>query len=147
MNSNGIQWVRPPTSLMRGIEQYGQRVLVGVVAVANYVGMKMQNEARQKAAWEDRTGAARSGLFYAVDAADLGQIFGELGPDAAAAMAAKTERIQVTGQKGEVHLYLGHTVFYGRYLELSNGGRYGVILTTMRNNLPVLEGQLKRMLR
>jgi len=147
MNSNGIQWVRPPKSLMAGIEHYGMRVMVGVVAVANYVGMKMQNEARQKASWEDRTGAARSGLFYAVDTPGLWQIIGELGPKAVEALAAKTDTVVVQGEPNAINLYLGHTVFYGRYLESSNGGKNAIILSTMRANLSVLETQLKRMLR
>jgi len=38
---------------------------------------------------------------------------------------------------------LGHTVFYGKYLETSNGGRYAVVMSTIERNLPKLERMLQ----
>jgi hypothetical protein len=34
---------------------------------------------------------------------------------------------------------LAHTVFYGKYLELSNGGKYAIVMSTLEGNLPKLE--------
>jgi hypothetical protein len=38
---------------------------------------------------------------------------------------------------------LGHTVFYGKYLELSNGGTHAVVMSTIEENLPMLERMLQ----
>ncbi len=143
--SSGVYWVKPPDQLKRNIAEYGRRVIVAVIAELNYAGMKMQNEARQNATWEDRTGAARSGLFYAVES-DQGVVYGQLGPNAALSMERKIDASVVEHTQGRIELYLAHTVYYGKYLELSNGGKYAIIMTTIRRNLPELERQLKRLL-
>jgi len=143
--SSGVYWVYPPGILNRNIAEYGRRVIVAVIAELGNAGAKMQNDARQNAIWEDRTGAARSGLFYAVES-DQGVVYGQLGPQAALATERKTDATIVEHSKGMIELYLAHTVFYGRFLELSNGGRYAIVMSTIQRNLPGLERQLKRLL-
>ncbi len=115
--ATGAKWIVPPSQLARGLEQYGERVMVAVKAVADYIAQKMQDEARRDASWEDRTGNARSGLF---------------------AVAEHAARDVVN-----VYLSHGHTVEYGKWLELANAGRYAIILPTIERNLPVLEKMLK----
>jgi len=112
-----IYWVEPPAKLAEALEQYGQKAVAAVTAVAEYLAGKMQGEARQNAPWEDRTGNARTGLFATVERE-----------------AAET---LVT-----IYLSHGHTIYYGRFLELCNGGRYAIIQPTVEANLPVLKRML-----
>lgn len=135
MNS-GFQWVVSPEVIAKGLENYGERALVALQAVANYWGQGIQDEARQNAVWEDRTGNARGGLFFAVDGFGLSPITGEVTPE------AKSEMSDVAVESGDrdtLIVTLAHTVFYGKYLELSNGGRYAIIMSTIESNLPKLE--------
>lgn len=120
--SAGIRWVRPPDQLARAIEQYGDRVVRAVEAVAQYIATTMQNSAKHNAPWTDRTGNARSGLF------------GTAERDAARKI---------------VTIYLSHgaTVEYGIYLELANSGRYAIIMRTMESHLPELKRMLDGILR
>jgi len=116
--ATGFRWVKPPEAeLIPNIVAYGQRVMVAVRAVADYMAQKVQAEMRADAPWEDRTGNARSGLFSVVEAAE----------DA------------VT-----IWLSHGHTVDYGVYLELAHGKKYAVIMPTIQANLPVIEGMLQQ---
>jgi hypothetical protein len=110
-----VEWVVPPTALAPALDIYQTRVSAAIMAVAQFIAQKMQDEARQGASWTDRTGDARSGLLGQVEQASA-----EL-----------------------VHLYLVHTMFYGLFLELKNGGRYSIIMPTIERNIPVIEKMLK----
>jgi len=114
---SGLVWVEPPETLARNIEEYGRKVLAAVYAVAEFVAGKMQNEARQNAPWHDRTGNARTGLFAVVH------------QQAAEALVT-------------VYLSHGHTIDYGKYLELAHGQRYAIVMPTIQANLPVLKQML-----
>ncbi len=140
MNS-GFQWVVAPSQqLMPAIEKYGRDVLVAVQAVANYWGQSIQDEARQEAVWEDRTGNARGGIFFAVDGFGMSPLMGEVTPE------AKSEMSDVaieSGDKDTLIITLAHTVFYGKFLETSNGETYAIIMTTIEQNLPALERMIQ----
>ena len=116
-----IRWRRPPSELARAIEQYGERVLTAVAAVAQYSATQMQNEAKANAAWTDRTGNARTGLFGTSEAD----------------FAAKV-----------VTIYLSHgaVIDYGLYLELGSAGRYAVIMRTMEGHYPQVMAMLRDIL-
>jgi hypothetical protein len=137
-------WVTPPENLAKRIEEYGKQLLVAVHAVAVYVGQSMQDDARRGAPWQDRTGNARSGLFFAVDGFGLSPISGTVIPSAE---ALKTDFGVESGDDQTLILTLGHTVYYGRYLELSNGGVWGICMSTLESHLPQLERMLKELLR
>lgn len=113
-----IRWTRPPGELARAIERYGDRVLQAVAAVAQYAATQMQNDAKAQAAWTDRTGNARTGLFGTSEA-DFG---------------AKV-----------VTIYLSHgaVIDYGVWLELANSGRYAIIMRTMQAHYQPLMDMLK----
>lgn len=140
MMASGFEWVVSPNVLIQGIEAYGQKALVAIQAVANYWGQSIQDEARQNANWEDRTGNARGGLFFAVDGFGLETITGEVTPEAKSEMSDVAVE---SGSRDTLIITLGHTVFYGKFLELSNGGRYAVIMSTIESNLPNLERMLQ----
>ncbi len=109
--------MRPPEGLARAIEQYGNKVLVAVQAVAGRVATAMQNDARANASWTDRTGNARSGLF-GVATRDMAQKL--------------------------VIIYLSHgpDLDYPLWLELANGGKYSIIMKTVEAHLPELKADL-----
>jgi hypothetical protein len=104
------------------VERYGERVLQAVAAVAQYTATAMQNDAKANAAWTDRTGNARTGIFGTSEAD----------------FAAKV-----------VTIYLSHgaVIDYGVYLELANSGRYAVIMRTMQAHYEPLMAQLRDLLR
>lgn len=138
---NRFYWVKSPKDeLIPNIEEYGRRALVAVQAAASYWGQSTQDQARKDARWEDRTGNARGGLFFAVDGFGLSPLTGEVTPE------AKSEMSDVTVESGDANtliITLGHTVFYGKFLELSNGGRYAVIMSTIEQNLNELESLIQ----
>lgn len=117
-----IFWVTPPKTLIPKVEQYGDRVLVAVHAVAQFMATKMQNHSRQNAPWTDRTGNARSGLFGVID------------EDVARGIVA-------------IYLSHGHTIHYGVALELGYGGKYAIILPTIEQHLPELQRLLASIFR
>lgn len=121
MASTGIVWVRAPSqSLIPALEAYQRKMVTAVKALADFFAQKMQDEARRDAPWQDRTGNARSGLF---------------------AIAEQAANDLVT-----IYLSHGHSVYYGKFLELSHGAKYAVIMPTIERNLPEIEYQLKRLL-
>ncbi len=139
--ASGFQWVvAPKEQLIPAVEKYGKDALVAVQAVATYWGQDIQNQARMDAPWTDRTPAARPGLFFAVDGFGFKPLMGEVTPE------AKSEMSDVAIESGDANtlvIALGHTVFYGKYLETSNGGRYAIVMSTIETNLPSLERMLK----
>lgn len=135
MNS-GLQWIVSPKVIADGLDQYQEKALVAIQAVANYWGQSVQDEARQNAPWEDRTGNARGGLFFAVDGFGLEPITGTVTPDAE---SLKSDVAVESGDANTLIITLGHTVFYGKFLELEHGGTYAVIMSTLEGNLSRLE--------
>jgi hypothetical protein len=119
MAGSGIRWVTPPSELAKAIEKYGDRVMVAVKAIADYIATQAQNDMRANAPWSDRTGNARSGLFSVAE------------------MAAKDVVI--------IYFSHGHTVWYGIYLEVAHGGRWGIIAPTMERIYPQLRGMLSQL--
>ena len=141
---SGFQWVVSPNVIGKGLNDYGQRAMVAIQAVANYWGQSIQDEARREAPWEDRTGNARGGLFFAVDGFGMQPLTGEVTPE------AKSEMSDVAVESGDADtliITLGHTVFYGKFLELSNGGRYAIIMSTIEKNLSGLERMVQDIFR
>ena len=105
-SKSGIRWVRPPSELAAAVERYGDRVWRAVAAIAQYTATAMQNDAKQNAAWTDRTGNARTGLFGTSE--------------------ADFARHVVT-----IYLSHGATINYGVWLELSASGRWSIVMKTM----------------
>jgi len=136
----GFRWVKPPSDIVRRIEEEfgeGGRFFVALHAVAVNWGASVQNAARAGAKWEDRTGNARSGLFFAVDGFGMGAITGQVTAD----QSLKTDTATVSGSDELLVITLGHTVFYGKFLELN--ARYGVVMSTLESNLGRLEAMLR----
>lgn len=139
-----FQWTVSPDVIARGLDDYGERALVAVQAAANYWGQSVQDEARQNAPWEDRTGNARGGLFFAVDGFGLQPITGTVTPEATSEMSDVAVE---SGSQDTLIITLAHTVFYGKYLETKNGGRYAIVMSTIEANLGSLERQIQEVFR
>ena len=105
----GVRWETPPSALAQAVEQYGDRVLQAVAAVAQYAATQMQNDAKANAPWTDRTANARTGLFGTSE--------------------ADFARHVVT-----IYLSHGATIDYGLWLEIANSGTYAVIMRTMETH-------------
>jgi hypothetical protein len=143
--NTGFRWVIPPEKeLVPNIGAYGQKIFVAVQAAATYWGQSIQDEARVNAPWMDRTGNARGGLFFAVDGFGLSPVTGTVTPEAQGLISDVTIE---SGSDNTLIITLGHSVFYGKFLELSNGGRYAVIMSTMEKNLPGLERMVQDLFR
>ena len=142
-----IVWRKSPAQLARNIKKYGARALVAVRAAGEYVGVKMQNEARRSAPWENRTGNARSGLFYAVDGFGRPVMRGSVSPKDSEAWAKHfTDDTGPGGSATRLVIVLAHTMGYGATLETGHGGRYAIVLPTIEANIPVLEQMLNGIL-
>jgi len=139
-----FRWVRRPRKIQERIEEEfgeGGRIYLALHALAAHWGISVQNAARAGAKWEDRTGNARSGLFFAVDGFGLNPIVGRVTAD----QALKTDTATISGDTHRLVITLGHTVYYGKFLELNS--RYGIVMSTLESNLGRLEGMLRGLLR
>lgn len=114
----GIRWIRPPEALARAIEQYGDKVLVAVQAVAGRIATQMEGDAKAAAPWTDRTGNARSGLF------------GTAERDAARKLVV-------------IYLSHGADLTYPIFLELAHGGNFQIIMPTIERHLPDIHTDLQ----
>jgi hypothetical protein len=144
MTQNGIQWIKTPEQLVLNIQRYGQLVLAVIYAVAVRWGQIVQDSMRRSAPWEDRTGNARSGLFFAVDGFGFQPFVGQVTPGVA---ELNTDHVTIEGSKDSLIITAGHTVFYGKYLELNNGGKHAVVMSTIEAHLPQLERNLQEVFR
>jgi len=143
--ASGFEWVVAPNEqLIPNLEKYGQKALAAVQAAATYWGQSIQDQARLGAMWEDRTGNARGGLFFAVDGFGLQPLTGEVTPEAKSQM---NDTSVESGDANTLIVTLGHTVFYGKFLELSNGGKYAIVMSTIEKNLGELEALMREIFR
>jgi len=136
----GIVWTRPPSALNPAIAAYGDKVTAAVIAVAKFIGAKAESYAKANAPWTDRTANARQGLFYAVDAESGGEVSGS-------ARLSGQESEAISAAKDVVALYLSHSMNYGVFLELSNAGRYKIIMPTLEAHYNELMQMLRGIFR
>ena len=108
-----IDWKRDPADLSRAIAKTGERVKThALVPYLERQADRLRSQMKQEASWQDRTGAARRQLLA-----------------------------EVEQDEQKVALVLSHGVPYGKYLELSNGGRYAIIgPTVMREGWVLMRG-------
>ncbi len=105
-----IDWQRDPTDLGRAIAKTGERVRThALVPYLERQADMLRSQMKREAPWADRTGAARRQLLAEVE---------------------QDER--------RVMLVLSHGVLYGKWLELSNGGRYAITGPTIVKSGPGL---------
>src|SRR3990172_8883153 len=106
--NTGFRWIiSPEKELIPNIKEYGRKALVAIQAVATYWGQSIQDEARMDAHWMDRTGNARSGLFFAVDGFGLSPVTGTVTAEA----KLNTDVAIESGSDDTLIVTLGHSVF------------------------------------
>lgn len=109
-----------PAALGNAMEKrYVQRARVAIAALMKFIGQKIQDDMRNTAPWTDRTGNARTGLFTVTEKASADLVV--------------------------LWLSHGHTIEYGKWLELANQGKYAVIMPTLQRWLPEIERLLKEL--
>lgn len=118
MARGGITWTIPPSTLARNIEEYGDKVLVAVHAVAEYMAQKIEDYAKVNAPWTDRSGNARNLLRGEVD---------KLAEDM-------------------VVIYLIQGVDYGKWLEICHGGKYAIVMKSLEAHYHEAMAMLRRLL-
>jgi len=116
-----IKWINPIENLQKSIEQYGDKVMVAIFAIAQLVAVQAQNEMRLNAPWTDRTGNARNALFSMAE------------------MAATDFVV--------IYFAHGSAIEYGIFLETGYGMKYAIIVPTMQRMLPQLERMLQQLLK
>lgn len=146
-----IVWKTPPNHLIKNIKKLEPRILAAIHALAAQVGAKMQNEGRSEAKWEDRTGNARGGLFFAVDGFNLRYVEGTIRVrDVSSGQYRSLDQVARSyGPGGAPHrlvLVFAHSMGYGVSLELGHGGRYAIVMPTLEANIPVLQAGLNGIL-
>lgn len=98
------------------LNQVGPNVKRGMVAAANYVAPLAEAHMKQTAPWTDRSGDARNGL-----------------------------KAKVVVAPNLVAIVLYHSVPYGVWLEIKNGGKYAVIDPTIQVMAPIFVKAVGRM--
>jgi len=104
------------SQVFRNLDAWDRRMRAATFALAQNWAGKLEAEMKQKAPWKDRTGNARAGLFGTAS---------------------------LEGQ--EIVIRLGHTVEYGKYLELAHDGRYAIIEPTRRAHLKDIERDFREL--
>lgn len=140
---SGLTWLpgQSPDDLADAFVDYGKQVKAALYAIAGKWGQEVQDESRIDAPWQDRTGNARSGIFYAVDGLGFGTLVGTVDPDTKALM---TDTNIEEGDNDLLIIVVSHTVFYGKFLETKNGGKYAIIMSKIESNLPRLEEMARK---
>jgi len=117
MAKSGIEWINPPKALQQQVMKYSDGLPLGVLAVADFIAVKGQNEMRVRAPWTDRTGNARAGLMGVA-----------------------------TREGKNIVIYFVHSLDYGRWLELKNAGRFAIVWPVTLEMGPQLLSMLQRLL-
>lgn len=109
---------RGDRAVIRNLHDFEERVEDNLLSEMERLALRMENEAKTNRPWTDRTGNARR------------SIRGTAGKDGLNYIAV---------------LAIG--VYYGKYLELSNGGKYRVVRPTIDGNRQAFIAALKRAFR
>lgn len=144
----GVVWVEPPEKMAEALEQGLKQILVMLYGTVARAGQDMQNDARRDVSWEDRTSNARGGLFFVVDGLGQGTVVGDVNPGDQAAFDRDRETGEGEGGDDDtLLLILGHSMYYGQFLELAHGQKYAIVMPTIEANLPDLKRALEELFR
>lgn len=97
-----IVWSVSPVVLANNLDKWGEKVLQATKDAMKILGPMLVDSAQANAPWNDITGDARAGLATTVLLSD--------------------DSVSVT---------LYHSVYYGIFLEVCNGGKYRIIVPTI----------------
>lgn len=105
------------TSRFKSAKHLDQKLDRAIRGVCRYWDGRVEGAMKVGAPWTDRTGNARNGL---------------------AAFSGKTARGHA--------IFLTHSVDYGIFLEVKQGGKYAIILPTIKEYAPKVMGTLNKIL-
>lgn len=111
-----IVWERAPITLVPRVDAYGSELMSALGRLLDYFAARIEAYAKQNARWTDRTGAARQGLRAFAETTAAGAV-----------------------------LYLVHSAAHGIWLELSQGGRYAIIGTTLESFYSQIMAAVRRL--
>lgn len=115
----GFEWITTPEEAFGALyDDYARRVYAAIFALCQRRAPEIENWLKANAPWTDRTGNARQTLWTAV-----------------------------TGTGSVIVVILSHGMWYGRFLELSNTGRYAIIGPGVDYWAPQLMSDIQRLLR
>lgn len=112
-----IDWTKNINTLAEAVEVYKRRLLEAVYRLAVQWATAIANDAKAAAPWTDRTGAARAGLF---------------GRAVRMAMGAM--------------IVVGHSVFYGIFLERRWAGKYAAIIPAMQRAYAPIQASMQALI-
>ena len=92
-------------TVSRNLAAWADRKKAALHALGEFYAAKMEGEAKRDASWQNRTGAARQGLFGKAETRESGLV-----------------------------VRLAHSVEHGVYLELKNQGKYAILDPTVKRN-------------
>lgn len=100
--------------IFRNLDQLKDNVRQNTAQAMEIFGANMEVQAKGNAPWTDRTGNARRSI------------------------SSETE-----ASVNKIETYLSIGVFYGKYLELSNGGKYAIVWATITQNRQAFANALR----
>jgi hypothetical protein len=137
-HSAGFAWVEAPEqTLIPALIEYGERVIIGTYAVAQYIAQKVVDYARANARWTDRTGNARAALHAIAVLGETGETEryeGDVPPEA-------EHMVEVA--RNLVVVFLSHGMNYGKYLETISAGAYAIVMEALQAHYGELMGLLE----
>jgi hypothetical protein len=95
--------------------EYADDMRASAELLARRWAIELENYAKNRAPWEDRTGNARQSLYSVVH----------------------------TGN-GQIIIYLSHGVDYGVWLELRHQGQYAIIMRTLEHHYQQIQDSYRR---
>lgn len=116
-NSNGATFTWDGGNLEVRLARMDADIDRAIAAVMLEYATKGKSYAQQNARWQDRTGAARNGLFARVD----------------------------RGGQGKYTMTFGHSVPYGIWLEVRFSGRYAIVQPTINYVGPLVMREMGRL--
>lgn len=117
MPTVSMRWIRSPDEVADRTDRIADGFPRAALSIMNDLGIEAQAAMVAEAPWTDRTGLARKGLRAV--ARDTG---------------------------GSITLTLYHSMAYGIFLELKNGGRYAILIPVQRKMLPVLQRRMQMLM-
>jgi len=104
-------------TLTPGVKAFGPKLFDALDKYMSFKETKIQDAMRDGAPWQDRTGNARQGLF--------------------------ARNVSQAGSN-TFTIVLYHTVPYGIWLEVANGGKYAIIIPTLQSEAQsIMSGMTK----
>jgi len=115
--ANEVSWTVPPDQYMGALyDRVAMQVWQTVYAICLKRAPEIEAWMKVNATWTDRTGNARQTLYTRV----------------------------IPALMNEIVIVLGHGMWYGRFLELSNAGRYAILAPAVDHFLPIIVQDLQR---